>query len=1096
MSEKKRHSRSRSVFFLLIPAIIFVFVLIHGKKEDIVRQVVKSELETRFPECRIQVSAVRTLESKGVLLYGLQVALPDADGIGVPVLEADEVLIQTPLTLRAWLDGGVLPQRITVTRPVLRVSDKTIAAVRRVTESQNISAGGMAVPVDIRGGSAALTVPARKGNAHPLTVVYSGIDVSLTPPDTRRAGTAPSAEPVPHLSLLGEEPPAPRSEPKSNWGVRGSCRNPYVKSIQFEGSLSPDLSDFSVAGTVDSLELDSFILTSFAEIPVLNETVESFQARSSFTFSAQRKAGSRKICYTAEGDLFQGNFTSSFLDHPVSDLFAHYRIDEKKTAVDRMTARCGPALALAEYSLDNESGVWDLKAQLEEFPVSEKILSRIPAERLSGIPVPLDGLAFSATAKINVGLHGERGKIGTPSVTFGCRDLTLSHPAIPFKPDPLSGTLKLENSGRLRFLFKSDGESRKLRLTGDYPNATESFRGTVRLDAGRIPIDSRLIDAVPETYRDIVLSLHPGGFLNAGVQLSRGADDQLDWRADLTLDECSMKYDLFPFPVTELTGRIVCENGEWDFSNLHGSGGIAELTGSGEAGTENGKDFFRLNVHASRFPLGEEFRTALIDPYQKELVQNLGLRGEADADVRIVYLADEDRLDLEIDASPDPEETSIHPDCFPYELSGLEGHVQYRDGVISIDDLHGRNGAMTFSASLESRFAADGTYSVRIAPFTIDQLLFDRNLQNAIPSDLFPLVDTLSPSGYFNLSGAMAWRMTSPDAPAEFAWDTELSLHRNSIECGKTISDICGRALLRGWTDGKASSVHGDLDIESLAISGVQVSRVHGPFYCDGSQVLIGSSVPAVSAMTLYRQRLLTDLMKSNGTAEPAGKGRPLTAGNNPVSGTLFHGTAVLSGTAAIKAPNPYRLEFSLQDANLEEIVRDMNDKAPRLSGDLSIFANVQGEGKNGETVKGSGGLALKDASLYQLPLMIQVLKSLSVNEPDRTAFDTSFVDFQIYGNRLKLDRVLLEGASVTLFGDGWLTLEGDEPKVDLTLSSRLGQVRNQFPLVSDVIGTAGDQIAQIKVEGPLSDASIRQENFPGIKKAVWSIFTDRKKLR
>ena len=63
-------------------------------------------------------------------------------------------------------------------------------------------------------------------------------------------------------------------------------------------------------------------------------------------------------------------------------------------------------------------------------------------------------------------------------------------------------------------------------------------------------------------------------------------------------------------------------------------------------------------------------------------------------------------------------------------------------------------------------------------------------------------------------------------------------------------------------------------------------------------------------------------------------------------------------------------------------------------------------------------------------------------------------------------ERVFLEGFSITLFGDGYLDLNGGHPRIDPTLRLRFGQVRDHVPLVSDDLGTAGERI---RVEGSLS---------------------------
>ncbi|MBQ3388409.1 MAG: hypothetical protein IJG60_04265 [Thermoguttaceae bacterium] len=1124
--------------------LLCVAAFIFWKKNEIVCHFVRQELAARYPDYHIDIGALR-LEPKGVILDRLHVSMPQQQGGEIPLFEAEEILVQMPLSLSTLIQKKVQPRHVLISRPVITITPQSLAALGA------ISKGGEPVeipyvPVDIRGASLEVALPAKGETGEPRKMVYTGIDASLTPPAAasaapgssagpaaatpapqtaassappaaparnggRRFGDDPLADGFAALSMIGDAltqktPTAPSGGAGSSgtappaqtdpnrWQIRGTCENSFVKGIAFDGSAEPDFSFVTITGKVDALEVGQKMVSPLVDLSAVKDTIQSFTGRTSFGFTIEWSA-ERGLNYRIDGNLFQGSFTTPYLSHPVSDLFVHFHIDPANVTVNRLTARSGASLILADYAREGPQNRWQMRAQLEEFPISQEMLTLLP-ESAGGPPLgTLADLTFAGTAKINISLNGEGKKITRPAITVTCKDLVLSHQVFPFKPDPLSGTLRLDEEGRLRFLFKTEGETRRLRLSGEYPNLADR-QGTVHLEAERLPIDSRLIASVPEDYRDVIESLNPGGYLNASVDLAQSAGKPDDLRMTIDLSEASIKYDLFPMPVSGISGRVTCENGNWVFSDLSGSSGPTRFTAEGTAGTAGETDRFNLNVHAERFPLGEEFRAALTDPEQRHQVETLHLRGAADADIRLTFVPEKDALDLEIDGVTRPEETAIQPDHFPYELTDLEGQIQYREGVITIDNLRGRNGAAAVSASIRSQFGENGSYTVRISPFTVDQLQMDHRLQRALPPKLFPLFEEMALSGSFNITGAIQWHAESADAPVEVAWNTELVLFRNSVQCAKPITDICGKTLLCGYMRGDETAVYSLLDIDSLFAGGVQVSQVGGPLYYDGSDVLLGSAVPPVDELSLFQCSLFRDLTSVTFQG-PRENGVYAAAPRRPITGRMFHGDATLSGMFTPSSSQAYKLEFRLQDGSLEEAARDLNEHATVLPGNVSIFATIQGEGKNWDTAKGSGGLSIQNASLYQLPLMIQILRSLSINEKESAGFDTAFVDFQIYGNRLQLDRVLLEGSSMTLFGDGWLTLEGDEPKLDLTLSSRLGQVRDQLPLVSDVLGTAGDQIAQIKVEGPLSNAEIRRDNFPGIKKAVWSIFPGAgKKLR
>ena len=1133
---KKKSSSTGCLTTLLVPILCVVAVLC-WKKNEIACHFLRGELARRFPEFRIEIGALR-LESKGAAIDRLNVSLPGRDGSpDAPLFAAENVQVRVPLSISTILNKKIVPQHVLINRPTVSVNDKTLAAMAAV------SRGGEPVeipyvPIDIRGASVELELPAKGQNGQTHKMVYSGIDAVLTPPSAgggeqtapprpappqsvpaqtappqsapapsanRRFGDDPVADGLAALSLIGDvlnqeskrvpsgadSSPAPAPQPAADptrWQIRGTCENNLVKGVTFDGSADPDFSFVTITGRVDALELGQRVLSPLVDLSVVKDKVQSFTGRTSFGFTIEWSA-ERGLKYKVDGNLFQGSFTTPLLNHPVSDLYVHYSFDSNRVEIDRLTARSGPAVILAEFSGEGKPFVWRARAQFEDLPIDQTILTLLPdgagRDRLG----TLADLTFAGTAKINLALQGVDKTIARPTLSVNCKDLALSHQVFPFKPDPLSGSLQLDDSGRLRFLFTSEGETRRLRLSGEYPDIDER-RGTVRLDAERLPIDAKLVASMNDDVRGVIEKLHPGGYLSAVAELKQCGADPDELHIDMQLDDASMTYDLFPMPVTGITGRLTCDNGQWRFTDLSGKSGSTLFSAEGTAACAGGAQRFSLQVHAERFPLGEEFTAALVDPQQRELVEKLRLRGAADADIRLTYIPEEDRLNLEADGAVRPEETHFRPEYFPYELTNLEGNIHYRDGLLTIDSLRGENGLTAVSAAVRAEIGENRGYTVRVAPFTIDQIQIDHSLRSAVPSRLYPVFDALALSGSYNVTGAMQWRAADADAPVEFAWNSELVLFRNGIECGKPITDISGKVAVCGYACGEEAAAYGYLDIDSLFIGGVQASQVRGPVFFDGETVLLGAAVPLPRELDVFRRPLLRELTAAGSYDIGRGEGDLYAAvPRRPISASIFHGAATLSGSITPSPSEAYKMEFRLQDANLDEAVRDLDEHAEILPGQVSLFANVQGEGKNWDTATGSGGLAIKNASLYQVPLMIQILKSFSIKESDSSGFNTAFVDYQIYGTRLKLDRVLLEGSSVTLFGDGYLDLKGGQPQIDLTLNSRFGQVRDQLPLVSDVLGSAGDQIAQIKVEGPLSDAEIRRDSFPGIKKAVWSIF-------
>ncbi len=211
-----------------------------------------------------------------------------------------------------------------------------------------------------------------------------------------------------------------------------------------------------------------------------------------------------------------------------------------------------------------------------------------------------------------------------------------------------------------------------------------------------------------------------------------------------------------------------------------------------------------------------------------------------------------------------------------------------------------------------------------------------------------------------------------------------------------------------------------------------------------------------------------------------------------PIQARVCDGQATTDGVFYRRQVPTYKVVFNVKNARLADVTREFAPGSKPIQGRVAAYATLRGEGLNVATLKGEGGFSLQEAELYESPQIVKILQILSVREPDRTAFDSAFVDFEVIGDRLQLKRVLLEGNALTLFGDGWLTVRDKEKLIDLTLNARLGSASDQIPIVSDFLGGVGDQLAQIRVEGALSSPIIRQERFSGVKKAWWNVFPEQ----
>lgn len=1184
----------KGLLVLVLLTLLGTLVLRH-RANSILHQYTQNRLAALFPDLVIDFDSIRMVEKEGISMRGIRVYDRTVDsndtGIGSfpnqPRVSVDEVLFRVRASRATLLSGNVALERIVLRHPVFHIS-RGFGRSDLSRFTPHLDGGTTGCPIEITG--AAIVVHACgdntcddnidgdntgdnitdgniTGDSDGTPYTLSGLTCAILPPGVSaerlsetagrfdfshnplRSGwqeTTAGDSPPRRLDSIGQRPldQSDGSQALHLWRIESEGTNNRLRKLATHMTSSPDGKHWRLRGEIDNFETGPEFVRALIQNPSRYGPLETLRGYNTLTFSmgddAARSEGFR---YTLEGSLSRGSVSLAILDQPITDLFIEYRAESDKVEVSRMTGRSGSVLLLGDYRRepDGQAGV---RIQLEEFPLTGETIEKIRqrgADELFTLPDRglLREIRFQTTAKLFAEFQRSGARWRTKEIRLSCRDLSIEGEVLPERLNRLSGELTLDENENLT--FRVGGGDDRLNLSGTFASALHTPIGEAKIEGIGIPITERLVRLLPDPCRDEIKALHPSGTVDANILVRRDLDPagNIKNRFSLAVNvrDGAFCYDRFPFPVSNVSGRIEYTTDGWRFTGFHAGGSGAEIGIEGDIKkTSDGDPLLSLLIDIKRFPLGEELTAALTQPDKRRLVEMLHLGGRADAQVKARYSSRARIFSLDFDAVPNEKSVSICPETFPYKIGEIEGTFSYRNGEISARDIRGRSGPATFYANAVSQFAPDGSWQFGLFPLTIDQLPIDHQLESAVTEKIRHMFTALHMAGFLNLGGNVLFRQRAPGAPVEALWEGDVIFERNSASLIRPIEGLCGKMRMWGKsTNGQIESVLGELGIDSFFVNNVQVTRVTGPFSFDGRELRFGNTAwgpertsfqqedffrgrlsnsegaslegghgagrsGSDSAGTIVRGQIPSDReepllqiaapnpeasLKSLHTAENS-----LTVGRT-VTGSLFHGTANVSGGVLFSDPVVYRVGFLLRDGNLRDVSRDLNGSQSQVRGRLTFYADLQGEGKNINTLKGNGGVVVTEADLYEVPQILKIFQSLSVNEPDQTAFNACYVDFQVFGNQLALKRVTLEGNSLTLFGDGALTLVGNQQLLDLTMNSRLGNKKNRVPVVSDIIGGAGDQIAQVRIEGPLSDPSVWQERFPGIKKAWWSIFPE-----
>jgi hypothetical protein len=334
-------------------------------------------------------------------------------------------------------------------------------------------------------------------------------------------------------------------------------------------------------------------------------------------------------------------------------------------------------------------------------------------------------------------------------------------------------------------------------------------------------------------------------------------------------------------------------------------------------------------------------------------------------------------------------------------------------------------------------------------------------LLTALPPQLSKLIEQLRPNGSFSLhDGELAFRQpASAITSLETSWDVQLECHQTDLMCGIDLHSIHGAVRLVGRSNGQRSYSSGELDLETITYQDVQFTNVKGPLWVDESQCRLGKWA----------------------TLQAGERERRVTA-------NVYGGSAACNAWVRFGALPQYGAEGNLVGADLNRMMIERFGGRQAFQGKIDADVILSGEGPSIARLTGDGHVHIREANIYELPLLMGLLKVLRTGEPDKTAFNESNIAFRIQGPHIYLDQIDFLGDVVDLFGYG----ETDfNQNIKLIFRGELGPRDYLLPVVKNIVGQTSSQLMQMYVDGTLSEPRVTKEAVPGINQMLKQIRTD-----
>ncbi|GIW71819.1 MAG: hypothetical protein KatS3mg102_1361 [Planctomycetota bacterium] len=270
--------------------------------------------------------------------------------------------------------------------------------------------------------------------------------------------------------------------------------------------------------------------------------------------------------------------------------------------------------------------------------------------------------------------------------------MELYAPGEQLRLEDVSGEVRLDpDDGIEARIAVGDPHWKSLQLTLRAPPAGLPLQ--VQVEGRKIVVDEGLRPRLPLKQRRLFDRLRPRAVADVDLVLEVQPGERLRPEGVVQVHGGAMQFVGFPYPVTDVTGRIEVRGSHLALRELRGSrgGGTYACEGDIELGPPGTEDYLDLRIEVAALPVDEALARAM-PPGVEPLWRRLAPGGRAGGSVRIFGLVRppgiEDDVHLAVDARL--HEGSARFDGFPLPVTELEGGVRVRDDEVSFEGLRGR----------------------------------------------------------------------------------------------------------------------------------------------------------------------------------------------------------------------------------------------------------------------------------------------------------------------------------------------------------------------------------------------------------------------
>ncbi len=973
-----------------------------------VREQVIAKIGETFPGAHVSVDSARLRILGGIQLNGLRLTRDDDpekhEFLNVPsaIFYHDKEKI---------LDGELTLRKIELIRPRLRVRRE-------------------------RDGTWNLQKLLRPPTDEPLThqpaiVIHQGTLILEDHSDPAKAAVLE----INDISLTIVNDPLPRMT------IRGAANSELLGKVHLHGSLDRVTSEAYLTFRATQIPLTQALLS---RLPIHYPTDLFVGLQLAATASVDGKVSyhpgqAQPLYYDVHAEVKDGKLQHPKLPLPFENLFVKLHCNNGELQLEKLTARSG-ATAIEAHAFAQLPRVdQEFEAHLD---LKHVVLGRDLAERL---PIKIRNLheMFQpdgpTTIHIACAKHdGEWTTLasGDPSqVSLRPEGIALLFKNFPYPLERARGNIDYNILNQhVEVRLTAHAGEREVGMKGYWTG--EDANADVKFDifGYDLPIDERLVSALPPNLQKFVESFHAEGMIDVKAHLSKLPGKEFRNEFHIHVKNAAIKWDNFPYPLKKVSGFLDIYPEHWTFSDFQGThkGGHVVIHGKSIPRDEKGDDHgISFEITGRNVPLDDELRDALRPLKEMHKTwETFNPTGQLFFTAAVNRpSADLNDLEVHVDARG----CAVKPSFFPYRIQDISGNFRFHKMRLDISKLRAKH-EQTMIALDHGTIDLNprGGYFAKLFDVQVQGLRLDDDFSAALPKRLQDFAKTLNLQDPVRLkTQVIIAQPPETGKPPDIYWDGQLWMYEAKFTTGLEFKNVTGTLASVGRVNGKEIvGIDGNLMLERATLYDQPFKNVHAKFQ-------MRDTSPDVLLIGLRA----------------------------PIYGGDITGQVRLDLNTSLR----YEMNLTASQINIAELARQNFGPTSQHSGIASARLYLKGLGTGGlDSLDGNGAIDIPRGHLYNLPFLLDLLKFLGLHWPDRTAFEEFHAAIGIQGAKVNVQRLDLLGSAVSLSGKGDIDLNTKDIKLDVyPMWGRIEQLLP--PAVRPYPTTLSKNLLTVEVRGKVS---------------------------